>query len=130
MGGTGTGSYDEEAPRKRLRDYILNGGIKGRYFKGEIRGDPLSPRILGIYEVINFISGDHFSDGEFWIEVRNLARIFQEEVPDTYSLTEHYLDKEATPEEVQRAKESQLAQSSKQVMSSRIGIGLVSAPWK
>lgn len=95
--------------KKSLREYLLEGGIKGRFFKGTFNNCNLYGE--GIYEVIDMNDGDHIVNllRDFQIEVRHLTGSDTERTY-SYDLRERFLDVGATSEEVKRAKESQLAQ--------------------
>jgi hypothetical protein len=80
--------------RKTLRDYLLEGGIKGKYFNS-------GSSVFGVYRVEEIDT----RDGGY-VEVT----ILYPSARSSGELRFMFDDKEATSEEVQRVKESALAQ--------------------
>ena len=88
---------------KTLRDHILEGGIRGKYFVGKFHNCNLFGE--GIYKVVDILEVEEFvrERWDFAILARHLTGT------DTlgiysYDLREHYGDIEAGVEEVRRAR--------------------------
>lgn len=90
-------------PRKTVADYMLNGGVEGRSFVDE---DGIVYQIQGFSEVTDPIHGN---ESLGWgIKCINLGRNSSDFPRMVNSI---FRDSEATPEEVQRARESSLEQT-------------------
>ena len=90
-----------ETKRKTLRDYVLEGGIKGRFFHAT------NLVIEGIYEVLSCSKGlEKLGDGlvySSYILIKYIHMGEDNEFDEPFGRC--FLDPEATLEEVQRAKE-------------------------
>lgn len=84
-----------ETPRKTLRDYVLEGGIKGRCFFDSI--SPYHMNIYHIYEIIDCKSDCSFRGPVIAIKYFNGTSL-------TRDLNSFLSNEEATPEEVEKAR--------------------------
>lgn len=87
--------------RKILRNYILEGGVKGKYFHSSDGGNP------GIY-AIEEVMEQNF-DGIVRLGIFFIGCFDMFSLP----LAEHLHDREATSKEVREIKEGQLAQKTR-----------------
>ena len=100
--------------RKKLLDYILGGGIKGRYFIGneydEGGGSRNGEHILTIYQVIGHNGIDNTIPPNPKIKIQYLGRKNREEDGKREEWLGLLLrDREATSEEVKQAKTRNLS---------------------
>jgi len=84
--------------RKRLIDYVLEGGIKGRWF--EKREGGVIGSVHEDYKLYQIIGLREFNTRAGYINIE-----YSNGCESQISLDNRYFDREATTEEVQRSKE-------------------------